>query len=316
MTPNFSFQDKAVELTLQALGKNKSVLLQAPTGAGKTKMATEIAKHLPKPILFLAERIEIINQSIGAFQRAGITVNIVTADVQTYGRRREFDFCDVTIAMKQTLWSRAVNAGHSFPKFKSLVIDECFVAGTPILMGDGTELPIEAVKAGDLVMSAFGPCVVASCTLLWTHSIIDMRLKNPMYNSDIREKMSQKLKKMGHGPKVRGGNGRGLTTAQGALLNWLGDSWKAEYVVCTKMGRYNGYPTHYKIDIANPDKMIAIEVDGFSHSARARQLQDAKKDRFLRDSGWRVLRLKNARALSVSSTWPSRDIHLLLQEAS
>lgn len=140
------------------------------------------------------------------------------------------------------------------------------------------------------------------------------KYKNPMYDRKTRDRLSKSLKDMGHGPPVRGGNGKGLTKAQAALLNWLGDGWTAEHVVRTKLGA-QGYPHHYKIDLASPSEMIAIEVDGLSHGTRSRKLQDAKKDRFLRESGWKVLRIRNERALSVSSTWPSTDIPLLLSEA-
>jgi hypothetical protein len=33
------------------------------------------------------------------------------------------------------------------------VIDECFLAGTPVTMADGSSKPIEQVRAGDWVMS-------------------------------------------------------------------------------------------------------------------------------------------------------------------
>ena len=66
-----------------------------------------------------------------------------------------------------------------------------------------------------------------------------------------------------------------------------------EVIIRTKMGRGSGYPTHYKLDIANPDFMMAVEVDGPSHSSLERKAQDAKKDRFLRSLGWTVLRFTN-----------------------
>ena len=57
--------------------------------------------------------------------------------------------------------------------------------------------------------------------------------------------------------------------------------------------RKSPYPTNYKIDIANVDLMIAIEVDGGSHTALVRQEQDKKKEEFLTGLGWRVLRFLN-----------------------
>jgi very-short-patch-repair endonuclease len=71
----------------------------------------------------------------------------------------------------------------------------------------------------------------------------------------------------------------------------------AEYPIPTKMPRDSGYPTCYKVDIAIPEKMIAIEVDGGSHSAIERQMQDKKKDAFLKKLGWNVLRFTNKQVM-------------------
>jgi hypothetical protein len=58
-------------------------------------------------------------------------------------------------------------------------------------------------------------------------------------------------------------------------------------------GPGSGWPTHYKIDIANPKEMVAIEVDGHSHDCLSRKEQDARKDMFLTSKGWKVLRFSN-----------------------
>lgn len=125
-----------------------------------------------------------------------------------------------------------------------------------------------------------------------------MKAHNPMRLEETRNKVSATLRAIGHAPPVQGGNGRGLTGAQTMLVNALGAGWEAEHVVATKMGRYSGYPTNYKIDIAHPEKKIAIEVDGSSHSALARQEQDARKTELLQSMGWTVLRFRNAEVLA------------------
>lgn len=96
------------------------------------------------------------------------------------------------------------------------------------------------------------------------------------------------------GPTVRGGNGCGLTAPQAELLAALGPGWVAEHIVCTD--KHPGSPNHYKIDLANPSCMTAIEVDGSSHNGR-RRAADARKDAFLRSVGWTVVRVTNADAL-------------------
>jgi hypothetical protein len=92
---------------------------------------------------------------------------------------------------------------------------------------------------------------------------------------------------------VRGGNGRGLTLAQGVLLETLGDGWIAEYVVKTGMRHDSGYPTSYKVDIANPERMIAVEVDGETHRNPKQKQRDQKKQALLETLGWTVLRFSN-----------------------
>ena len=94
--------------------------------------------------------------------------------------------------------------------------------------------------------------------------------------------------------KTRGGNGKGVTLPQSTLLNALGDGWEPEYVIPT--GKNKGdFATHYKIDIANKDRKIAIEIDGKSHYSRKKQ--DNKKDSFLRERGWRIYRFTNQQAV-------------------
>jgi len=68
-----------------------------------------------------------------------------------------------------------------------------------------------------------------------------------------------------------GGNGRGLSESQLMLQERLG--WATEYCISIKPCR-PGYPTHYKVDLADPRLKIAVEVDGNSHRAHAvRQAQ-------------------------------------------
>jgi hypothetical protein len=114
-----------------------------------------------------------------------------------------------------------------------------------------------------------------------------------MKRDEVRERVAEALQRMGHGPKELGGNGRPLSKPQAMLAEALGPEWHTEWVVPTKMGKGSGYPPHYKIDIAHPTLLVAVEVDGASHQALARQEQDARKDELLASRGWTVLRLSN-----------------------
>ena len=120
---------------------------------------------------------------------------------------------------------------------------------------------------------------------------------NPMKDAKTRNKVSKTLKKIKHKPKVQGGNGRGPTEYENLLLKELlkiDKSFVGNLVEVTSAYKkdYN-CPNHYKIDIASKAHMIAIEVDGSSHSSLKVKECDKRKDQVLSLIGWRVLRLSN-----------------------
>ena len=121
------------------------------------------------------------------------------------------------------------------------------------------------------------------------------KYKNQISLESACKKMIATLRAIQHTPIQRGGNGK---------LHALGGGWVAEHPIPTKQGRHSGYPTCYKVDIANPDLMIAIEIDGSSH-----RLLSRKK---LSQLGWRVFRVSNEKALHLYSTFKSVDTLLTL----
>lgn len=123
-------------------------------------------------------------------------------------------------------------------------------------------------------------------------------LRNCMEKKATRSKVSRRLKEIGHHPIIRGGNGTGMTAPQMLLLSTLGKTWRCEHVVPTGARMRGGPPTHYKLDIALPEKMIAVEVDGMSHRTLHRQAADARKTTWLESHGWCVLRFSNQEVLS------------------
>lgn len=137
-----------------------------------------------------------------------------------------------------------------------------------------------------------------------------------MHRQEVRRRVSAKLKEIKHRPPAQGGNGRGLTEPQRLLSQKLGPDWITEFVVPTRIPRGEGYPTHYKIDLANPAQMIAIEVDGGSHCSLKVRERDARKAEFLRSKGWSVFRVSNARALALCSTSQSAGTLLTLLKGS
>lgn len=133
------------------------------------------------------------------------------------------------------------------------------------------------------------------------------KFANPMSNHQARLKMKERLREIKHRPIKRGGNGQLLPLAQLALLHALGEGWESELAVPTKMPKDSGYPTAYKLDIANPVMMIGIELDGGSHGSLERKTLDAKKTDLLVSLGWSVYRVSNERALHLYSTFTSAD---------
>lgn len=124
-----------------------------------------------------------------------------------------------------------------------------------------------------------------------------MRTRNPMANDKTREQMMMTLKRIGHKPPFRGGNGAPSAPAVALLASAL--NWPKEVAIGTGKGsRAKGLSTHYKIDIGHPLLKIGIEVDGGSHGMRSRQDEDRKKELFLKSVGWTVLRFSNEDVIS------------------
>ena len=132
---------------------------------------------------------------------------------------------------------------------------------------------------------------------------------NCTQSPEVREKISRTMKTRGHSPRIRGGNGQ-LTKPQRELLNRLGKGWIAEYAVLIPDYQLHSLPKNFKIDIAHPNRMIAIELDGHSHQSPHRRQQDSRKTVYLAQKGWSVFRITNQRADELSSTCMSPDILL------
>src|SRR5574341_958378 len=140
--------------------------------------------------------------------------------------------------------------------------------------------------------------------------------QNPMHSQEARDKVASTLRKIGHAPPLRGGNGKGATPQELALFAKLEGGWELGYVVKTLRRPAQGYPHHYKLDLAHPLKMLCIELDGGSHGSKDRQVQDRKKDALLRSLGWKVLRLSNEQARSLFSTCESVSTRRISRMAS
>ncbi|WP_158673349.1 DEAD/DEAH box helicase [Bosea sp. FBZP-16] len=72
------YQVTAIDSALAALSNSGSAVLQMPTGAGKTRAATEIVRNEPGTVWFICHRQEIERQASAAFAAAGIGHGIIS----------------------------------------------------------------------------------------------------------------------------------------------------------------------------------------------------------------------------------------------
>lgn len=109
------YQKTAIDAALAALDKSGSAIMQMPTGAGKTKSATEVVRTSDGPVWFVCHRQEIERQVARAFTEAGIEFGIVSPrGAPEYDKR-------VQIVSVHTLRRRIAD----LPQPSLVVWDEC-----------------------------------------------------------------------------------------------------------------------------------------------------------------------------------------------
>jgi superfamily II DNA or RNA helicase/intein/homing endonuclease len=113
-------------------------LLILPTGSGKSVIIANIAAALDEKIIVFVPSKEILEQNLSKFLSYGYRAGVYSASAG-------MKFLDhITFA---TIGS-VVSKPHILSKFKHIIIDECFPAGSQI---DGK--PIEEINIGDVVRS-------------------------------------------------------------------------------------------------------------------------------------------------------------------
>jgi DNA repair protein RadD len=148
---------------------SRRILVQAPTGAGKTEIACSIIRGVcetGRPVLFTVPAIELVDQTLTKFCAQGITdVGVIQANHMMTDRDRP-----VQIASVQTLMRREL------PPADLVFIDECFSGETAVLTPSG-EKRIDAIQVGDAVLNATGVGIVAHVFCRET-APITLRLSN------------------------------------------------------------------------------------------------------------------------------------------
>ena len=124
--PLRSYQQEAVDSVLRELGNVRSTLLVLPTGAGKTRVATEIASRREGDrILFLAHRDELLVQARARLARdCGDIVGLDQAD-QMAGDER------LVVASVQTISRQSRLERFRPDRFDLIIVDESHHACAP-----------------------------------------------------------------------------------------------------------------------------------------------------------------------------------------
>ena len=90
----------------------------------------------------------------------------------------------------------------------------------------------------------------------------------------------------------RGGNPK-ITPEQQTLADIL--NLPMEHAIATRpaRGHFPSLPNCYKVDLASPEHLLAIEVDGNTHKLKKWKFLDQRKTEILNFLGWKVLRFWN-----------------------
>jgi DNA repair protein RadD len=115
--------DVVVQIEQAIAAGEKRLIIVAPTGSGKTVVGAEVvADYMQRyqPVVVLAHRKEIVDQTSKKLSRANIKHGIIKAGYSP--RPME----NVQVASVQTLWVRAMRSqAMSLPPADLLIIDEC-----------------------------------------------------------------------------------------------------------------------------------------------------------------------------------------------
>lgn len=112
------YQNEAVRDYLH----KKLGIIECGTGGGKTTIAAEIIRHLGFKTLFIVNKIELLNQAKGVFEKAlGIPIGIIGAGSD--------DIQPITVATIQTLTKNIEKYQAYLASVRVVVVDECHNSG-------------------------------------------------------------------------------------------------------------------------------------------------------------------------------------------
>lgn len=119
----YPYQERDLINVIKSFKDNDKVLLQEPTGAGKTVIAAFFIKwyvhNYKKKVVFLCNRQELINQTMSSLVRIGITCEQVISSKKTFHHT-----ADVYICMEQTLDNKLDTNPNFLKNVGVVMIDE------------------------------------------------------------------------------------------------------------------------------------------------------------------------------------------------
>jgi superfamily II DNA or RNA helicase len=140
------YQTNVIEQLMAAPSRRS--LLVAPTGSGKTVIASEIIhRSVDKHILFLAHRRELIFQTQRHLAEFGVSAGTILA-----GEKLDL-MCGVQVASIQTLWSRCMRGSTDLPHADLIFVDEAHHARSRTW-----QRTIEAYPSAKIIGMTATPC--------------------------------------------------------------------------------------------------------------------------------------------------------------
>jgi DNA repair protein RadD len=119
-------QEKAIAIIRQSLGRgNKRVMVQAPTGMGKTVLASHIvqgALNKGKRVMFVVPAISLIEQSVASFEADGVhAIGVVQAQHHRTDASQPVQVCSIQTLMRRDTMPEAdiviIDEAHKWFKF-------------------------------------------------------------------------------------------------------------------------------------------------------------------------------------------------------
>lgn len=247
-----------------------------PTESTGSSLPSERVTKRPSRRLSVEERHERLARIIATLP-PGVSSVLETLDpgIDWRGKARPCDFCKKFFVPKG--------------EFTRFCTTSCGVRWNAQLPGWKDRYTPERTAKAIGKLTAWRHSPAGAKHLAWLRN----GASKPSTRPEVVQKMQATMRARGHYQKIlTGGNGGGLTEPQRQLLNILGATFQPEVVV--PLGkRAPGYPTCYKIDVADQNAMIGIELNGWSHSTPAGVERDRKKLEKLTGLGWTMLTFSN-----------------------